>query len=283
MPFIPTYVVPEERQAYTMEGGDVGCLVLHGFMGSPASTRPMAAYLSERGVTVHCPLLPGHGEYPRRLQNLPFQDWVAEAEEGLAFLRNRCDQIVLFGHSMGTILGALLVRKFGEIRGQIMIAPIYDVPDKRIRYLRALRFVIPWFYPLKVKRLRRLVNERLREFNPEIDLEDPDIQAKLPEMTKVPTSGMDEMRKVVDLGQDLWPLHDIPVRIFQGELDYAADPENTEKLYNLLPNKDKVLERFTDAGHELMRPFEPVHTQVWSKTYQFILSHTSLEHTARTD
>ena len=36
MPFNPTYSVPEDRRAYRLDGGSVGCLMLHGFMGSPA-------------------------------------------------------------------------------------------------------------------------------------------------------------------------------------------------------------------------------------------------------
>ncbi len=276
MPFKPSYVVPEERRAYTMDGGSVGCLVLHGYIGSPASTRPMASYLNERGLTVHCPLLPGHGEFPRRTFKLRHQEWIAEVEEALAFLSSRCDEIVLLGHSMGTVLGAHLVLKFGGVSGQIMLAPIYDVPDRRIRYLRLLRYIWPWYYPLKSKRMRGLVYERIREFDPDLDLEDPKTQAVLPELTRVPTSGMDEMRKVVDMGQGLWPLLDIPVLIFQGGLDFAATPDNTNKIFNLLPNQDKELILFENAGHELMRPFETVHTQVWSKAYQFILSHTAL-------
>ena len=275
MPFSPSYDVPDERRAYTMHAGPVGCLVLHGFMGSPISTRPLAAYLMEQGITVHCPLLPGHGEYPDKFYKIPKEAWIDEVEEALAYLRTQCQEIFLIGHSMGTILGAHLVVKYGGFQGQIMLAPVYDVPDRRIRLLRAARYVMPWFYPLKSRSLRELVYERIRDFDPDIDFDDPEVQAKLPQLTRVPTSGMDEMRQMLDMGQALWPQLDLPILVFQGELDIAASPENTQKIFDMLPSEDKELILFKDAGHELMRPFEPVHAEVWPKTLQFIASHSA--------
>ena len=276
MPFSPTYDVPPERRAYYKEAGPTGCLMLHGFMGSPVSTRPLANYLMERGITVHCPLLPGHGQYPDKFYKISKEAWIEEAEEALTILRSKCEEVFLMGHSMGTVLGAHLVVKYGDIKGQIMLAPVYDVPDRRIKLLRAARYVMPWFYPLRSKSLRPLVFERVRDYDPDIDLDDPEVQARLPKITRVPTSGMDEMRKVVDMGRDYWPLLDLPILIFQGEQDIATSPENTRKIYDRLPGRDKELVLFQDAGHELMRPFEPVHAQVWPGIYRFIVDHSEL-------
>ena len=43
------------------DGRKIGVLVSHGFTGSPASMRPWAESLAERGYAVELPLLPGHG------------------------------------------------------------------------------------------------------------------------------------------------------------------------------------------------------------------------------
>jgi carboxylesterase len=275
MPFSPTYDVPEERRAYTMLAGPVGCLMLHGFMGSPASSRPLAGYLAERGISVHCPLLPGHGQLPNKMYKIPREAWIAEAEEALTLLQKHCDQIFLMGHSMGTALSAHLAcvgANSGEsdFAGVIMLAPAYNVPDGRIQLLRVVRYVMPWLYPLKMGSLKDLAHERLLEFDPSLDFDEPAVQARLPEMSRVPTSAIDEMRKMVDAGRELWPKLDLPAIIFQGGRDIAVSLENTEKLYALLPNEDKQLIVFGDAGHELMRPFEAVHAEVWPAVYEFI-------------
>ena len=275
MAFEPTYYVKPERRAYTLEAGPVGVLMLHGFLGTPVSSRPLAEYLTERGITVHCPLLPGHGDLPNKLYKVPRQAWIDEAKKGYEFVNQRCDEVFLMGHSMGTVLCAQLASQHHDIQGLVMLAPAYDVPDKRLLVMSVLRYMMPWFYPLKLKSLHRLVTERLLDLDPTLDLDDPAVQAKLPEMTKVPTSSIDEMRKILEMGKKLWPRMDRPAIILQGDDDVAVPLENTRKLYDVLPGEDKELRIFEGAGHELMRPFDPAHEQVWPAVYAFIGQHSS--------
>ena len=275
MAFEPTYYVKPERRAYTLEAGPVGVLMLHGFLGTPTSSRPLAEYLTERGITVHCPLLPGHGDLPNKLYKVPRQAWIDEAKKGYEFVNQRCDEVFLMGHSMGTVLCAQLASQHHDIQGLVMLAPAYDVPDKRLLVMSVLRYMMPWFYPLKLKSLHRLVTERLLDLDPTLDLDDPAVQAKLPEMTKVPTSSIDEMRKILEMGKKLWPRMDRPAIILQGDDDVAVPLENTRKLYDVLPGEDKELRIFEGAGHELMRPFDPAHEQVWPAVYAFIGQHSS--------
>jgi carboxylesterase len=270
MPFVPSYNVDPARQAYTLEAGPVGVLMMHGFMGAPISSRPLAGYLADRGITVHCPLLPGHGELPNKLYKVPRQSWMQEAEEGYAWISQHCDEIFLMGHSMGTVLNARLASQNEDVRGMILLAPAYDLPDKRLLAMSGLRYVMPWFYPLKMKSLRRLVTERLRDFDPTLDLEDPAIQDRLPELTKVPTSAIDEMSKTLRSGKKLWPTIDLPAIILQGDKDVAVPLENTQKLYEVLPSEEKDFIILPGAGHELMRPFDPAHEKVWPAVYDFI-------------
>ena len=47
--------------AYWFEGNEVGCLILHGFTGTPQNVRPLADYLARRGLAVSVPRIAGHG------------------------------------------------------------------------------------------------------------------------------------------------------------------------------------------------------------------------------
>jgi esterase/lipase len=78
------------------------------------------------------------------------------------------------------------------------------------------------------------------------------------------------MRKMIESGRALWPKLDLPVTIFQGKKDIAVDEATTEALLDTLPNEDKKLVLFDEGGHELMRPFDPSHEQVWPAVYEFI-------------
>ena len=75
----------------------------------------------------------------------------------------------------------------------------------------------------------------------------------------------------------MWPRLDVPVRIFAGEDDVAAPPANARQIFALLPGTDKKLTIFPDVGHELMRPFEPVHTVIWESIAAFIEEHSSID------
>lgn len=277
MPFTPSYEVSPDRRAYTLRSGPVGCLMLHGFLGSPVSSRPMAEHLAANGVTVHCPLLPGHGELPDKLYGSRHEQWISEAEEALEALRNNCDEIFIMGHSMGTVLGAHLAQSNAGIRGLIMLAPLYKPPSRAITLLRVLRHVMPWFYPWRFKRLRPLTRERLLDLYPDLDFDDPAVQVWLPRATRVPTGAIDEMRKVADIGRRLWPQLTLPALLLQGENDIAVKPGNTEAIYRVLGSEDKALHTFPHAGHELMRPFDPVHEQVWPLILDFIRERATLE------
>ena len=279
MPFRPTYDVPPERRPYHLPsaipqpaGRRVGVLFLHGFMGSPLSSHPLAEYLAGHGLTVRCPLLPGHGHYPDKLATAGRKQWLAEAEEAFAAARAESDELFLIAHSMGNILAAHVALKFGGVRGVAMLAPVWDVPDKRLRYVKYARFFVPWYYPHKSKResMQHLVRERVLDFDPTINFDDPDFQAKLPQISRVPIKGMHEMVATIEHGRNLWPRLDLPVRIYAGEEDSAAPPDNARRIFAELPNADKELIIYPHTGHEMMRPFEPVHSEVWASILAFI-------------
>lgn len=281
MPFQPAYDVPSARQAYTFfaapETGPerIGMLLLHGFMGSPASTRPMAQFLAEHGITCHCPLLPGHGHLPYQIHSISRQAWLAEAEEGLAFLRGHCDQIFITGHSMGAVLGAHLAMNNPDICGFVMLAPLYELPDWRIKLVAVGRYVIKWFYPLKSKHAdRKIFVGRVLDYDPTIDVDDPQRQDWLVQASRLPLDGLDEMRKMAAMGRKLWPKLRLPVLIFQGGNDPAVNAGNTEKLFQKLRTPDKEMRFFPQVGHELMRPVEPIHRKVWQKVLEFIADHS---------
>lgn len=271
MSYVISPEIPEERKPYTKPGGPVGILMLHGFMGSPLSSRDMATYLNERGLTMHCPLLPGHGHLPSRMKGVSRKDWIASAENALIEIRAMCDEIFIIGHSMGSVLGAHLVTNNDDIRAMGMLAPLYEEPDKRMILLAGLRYVMPWFYPLKMlKRHKDMIYQRVLDFDPTLDLDDPEVQAALPDATKIPTSALDEMRKMAKYGRKLWPQFNRPALILQGDHDPAVDPEKARNIYDAIPNPDKDLRYFKGSGHELMRTFDPAHEAVWPAIYDFV-------------
>lgn len=277
MPFVVSPEIPPERHAYTLAGGPVGCLMLHGFMGSPKSSRPLGEHLHAHGLTVHCPLLPGHGHLPERLREASHRAWIETAEEGLATLRQHCQEIVLIGHSMGAVLAAHLARPRHAVRALVLIAPLYQPPSRVFYLMRLLRYVQPYVYPLRFKQVdARLIRARVLDFDPTLNLSDPEVQAWLPQATRIPTAALDEMCKMAHFGRQRWSQVQTPTLVLQGDHDPATQPGATEKLFSQLATADKQLRIFARAGHELMRSFDPAHVEAWQMIVAFIQRHTSL-------
>jgi carboxylesterase len=276
MPFQPTYPVTEDRRAYTLHAGPVGLLVLHGFMGSPISSHPLADYLCRLGYTVHCPLLPGHGERPDKLHNVPRRAWIEEAAEAMNQIREWCDEVFVLGHSMGSVLAAGLTEAHPDIRGLIMLAPLHVVPSRALHIAVPLRPFVTWLHPWRIKKLRRLTLERVLDLYPDLDIDDPQVQAQLPNMSRVPLSGIVEMRAMAGIGRKLWPQVTQPALILQGGDDFAVRPGGAEAVYRELGSVDKHIHIYPHAGHELMRPKDPAHKQVWPEIEGFIRERSGL-------
>src|SRR5437763_11154588 len=68
---------------YWFEGNDVGCLLLHGFTGTPQNVRPLADYLARRGLAVSVPRSAGHGTTVQDLDTTGPGDWLGTAEQAL--------------------------------------------------------------------------------------------------------------------------------------------------------------------------------------------------------
>lgn len=110
------------------ENKEVGILLVHGFTGSPASMRPWAEYLNQRGYTVKVPLLPGHGTTPHDLNLVKWQEWPAKVESDLQELLRTCRKVFICGLSMGggTTLN-IATRYSKDLAGIILVNPMIHV------------------------------------------------------------------------------------------------------------------------------------------------------------
>jgi len=128
--------------AYWFEGNEVGCLLVHGFTGTPQNVRPLADYLARRGLAVSAPRMPGHGTTVADLDQTGPQDWLGAAEQALTELKERCSTVFVAGISMGGTLALELARRHPELAGVVVMAapvqamealqPLVDDPDRPV-------------------------------------------------------------------------------------------------------------------------------------------------------
>ena len=99
---------------FSFDGGTVGALLVHGFTGTPQSMRLWGEFLAAAGLTVSCPLLPGHGTRWQEMNATGWRDWYGTAEAALRALRSTCDTVFVMGLSMGGTLTLRLAEEHGD-------------------------------------------------------------------------------------------------------------------------------------------------------------------------
>lgn len=135
-------VIPA-AQPYRHDGGRVGVLLCHGFTGSPASMRPWADDLADRGYSVELPRLPGHGTTWQDLNRTGWPDWYRSAERSLLDLAERCDAVVVAGLSMGGCLALRLAQEHAPlVQGLVLVNPAVASSNRKLLALPLLRLIV---------------------------------------------------------------------------------------------------------------------------------------------
>jgi carboxylesterase len=117
---------------FAFDRGPVGCLLLHGFTGTPSEMRPLGEYLAERGYTVRAPLLPGHGTRVEALVTSTWNDWYAEAVASWDELGAKASMRVVAGLSMGALLALHLAHeRHDEVCAVAALAPALHLASQR--------------------------------------------------------------------------------------------------------------------------------------------------------
>ena len=87
---------------FYFNGNDIGILIIHGGGGGTcADLKPLGEDLQKKGYTVHIPLLPGFGTSPDDLRITPLSAWKRALEREITLIREKCEKIIVGGHSMG--------------------------------------------------------------------------------------------------------------------------------------------------------------------------------------
>ena len=193
---------------FTLSGGKIGVLVIHGFTGSPVTIKPWANYLNQIGYTVSAPCLPGHGSTWQAMNQTSWQDWYEAVEQSFLELKSKCDRVFVAGFSMGGALALRLSQIRGsEIEGLLLLNP--SVHDRR------------WF--LKLTPILKLIIPSIKKGPTDIAAPNPPLHS----YGRTPLKALDSLRKLWQLVERDLYLIDLPVMVAYSINDHAVDPENS--------------------------------------------------------
>ena len=226
---------PEQLQPFRLRGGVRGCLLIHGFAGTPPEMRGLGEFLAARGYDVMAPLLAGHGLTPEAMAATRWQDWAASAEAAYRELRRDSDHVFICGQSLGGTLALHLAANHPEIAGVITIAamgsPAY-FHDWRLKLLWALKYVVRWHVPPA-----------------DSDLGDPGGLSLLHSYARRPTACIQSLVGLVRVIDRELPRISVPALIVHGRNDRTVDVANAPHILRRLGSKDKALLWFEKSGH----------------------------------
>src|SRR2546428_12082667 len=141
---------PAQLRPFRIRGGTRGCLLIHGFAGTPPEMRGLGAYLAAAGYDVMGPLLAGHGLTPEAMALTRWPDWAASAELAYETLRQDCTEVFVAGQSLGGTLALHLAATNPAVKGVVAIgamgSPAY-FRAWRVKGIGALKYVGRWDVP----------------------------------------------------------------------------------------------------------------------------------------
>ncbi len=242
--------------AFILEGGAVGCLLLHSFTGSPLEMRPLSEFLVARGFTVCVPLLAGHGTVPEDLARVSWRDWASSANEALVSLRARCEIVFVAGVSMGALLTLHLAAHHPMLSGIVLYSPALRLAQKGL-YLSPL--------------LQCLQKQWSKEINSQADLADPEGLRYLWSYATIPVHGICELLKLQHVVRVAMAGIHVPAIVFCSTRDRVLHPVTGKLTFAKLGSVDKELVTLHNSGHLMVVDGE--REMIFAHTFGFLIAH----------
>jgi carboxylesterase len=240
-------------EEYRRDGGPIGVLLCHGFTGSPASMRPWADYLADRGASVMVPRLPGHGTTWQDMTRTRWVDWYAEDQRELLDLADRCAEVFVMGLSMGGTIALRLAEQHPEVvRGLVLVNASLRTDNKALVALPVLKSFVP--------SVKGLSNDIAKPGQDEIAYD------------RTPLKPLFSLTKFWRIVRDDLPQVKAPMLVFRSAQDHVVE----ESSFNLLVERVGS----TEIEHHVLERSYHVATldydaeQIFAGSWDFVTKHS---------
>lgn len=236
-------------EEFSLEGGPVGALLVHGFTGSPQGLRGLGEHLAERDIAVEGIRLPGHGTRWEDLSTRRPDEWVTAVEQGYAKVAHGREKVFVVSLSFGSSLAIdFAARNPGKVAGLVSIAGFVFTKDPK-------RFLAP-------------VIRRVAKTIPGVggDIADPDMRELA--YDRLPTTAAHHMLRFIKRARRSLPNVTCPLLVMHSHNDHTVHPDNAEEIYRRAGSTDKNIVWFDDSYHVITLDID--RTRVYELTYEFI-------------
>ncbi|MFQ5930904.1 MAG: alpha/beta hydrolase, partial [Nitrospiraceae bacterium] len=222
------------------KGKELGVVLVHGLLASPAEVRSFGEKLKALGYPVIGVRLKGHGTSPWDLRERSWQDWLESVRRGYEVMSAFVRRICLVGFSTG---GALVLRmaadRLEDLAGVVAISVPLRLRDRNLIFVplvHGANQVVRWVSSF----------EGFMPFR-QMDSEHPHINYH-----NVPIRCLYELKRMVDELEERLPDVQCPVTLIQGADDPVVDPSGAELIRNKLGSTQKSLVMVPATRHGIL-------------------------------
>ncbi len=242
-------------EPFFFSGNEIGCLLIHGFTGTPNEMRELGEYLANQGFTVKGIRLAGHGTSPLDMEKTTWEDWFESVLEGYCQLRGITRKIFPIGLSLGAAL-ALHLAAHHEVDGVIALSAPAFIKDPRL-----------FFLPL-IKHFIRFVKKGPPDF---IDTTIPQRHLDYP---VYPTRSIEQLLQFLAHLRGELSLVKAPALFIHSRTDKSVPPENPLYLIQHIGSVEKSIIWIERSGHVVTEDIAK--QEVFSACADFIRRHSDL-------
>jgi carboxylesterase len=224
-------VLQNVAEPYFYPGSRKGCLILHGFGGSPQEAQALGVHLGSAGYTVSGARLAGHGRSTSDFFSSRFDAWLESANRAFDELNTHCTSVVIVGFSLGGGLGLQLARAHSFAGLVTMGSRVLPVPSRRPRTSKLLHAAVPWL--------------------------DPSYGAR------------EQLREAVAYAQEALPHVHVPALIMHGLEDDTVTVENARAIFEGVATKRKELVLWDATGHDMLTS-GPHRQEIFERVNKFV-------------
>ncbi len=237
-------------EPFFIPGGKTGCLLIHGFTGTPKEMRMLADSLVQDKYTILGVRLAGHATELEDMRHTTWRDWLASVEDGLNLLKGCTDQQVVMGLSMGGVLSMMAAARY-DVKGVVTFsAPCALPPDPRAKFLPYITWLV------------RQVDKGKPDWR---NLEAMQDHVDYP---GYPTRSVLQLQKLINIMMEDLPRVKVPAMLVQSHGDHGIPAESMDTLYGKIASVDKSRLWVENSGHVVIR--EPERELIFAEVKKFV-------------
>ncbi|HET9635021.1 MAG TPA: alpha/beta fold hydrolase [Gemmatimonadaceae bacterium] len=246
------------------EEGSHGVLLLHGFGDTPQTLSLFAKHLSNAGLAVFVPLLPGHGRSMAEFNGSRADDWIRAAEDAYVDMRGRYRTISISGLSMGGALAVIIAGRHHDIASLVLFAPYLGMP----RWLQAAA---------RTHWLWGRIAGPISASSP-LSIHDPVEREKNLAYGQVTGHAINELARVVGRARRALEIVEAPTLIIQSREDPRVSPAVAENALKRIAATEKQIVWTSGAGHIITVDYG--RERLFGEAERWLVSHAGRNATA---